>query len=200
MFEKKAITTAPIDDMIARRWSGRAYEPERAVEPDKLLSCIEAARWAPSCFGAQPWRYIICDRAESRDAWEDALHCLAEGNQAWARQAPVLIVSVASDCFEHNATPNRWAKYDTGAASMSLCLQATSLGLMAHQMGGFDTDKARQVFSIPEGHTPMAMIAIGYQMAKAAIPAELHEREFAERQRHPIGDHFFADTWNKPYC
>jgi len=199
MFEKKAVTAVPINDAIARRWSGRAYAPGRGVEPEKILSCIEAARWAPSCFGAQPWRYIICDRSQNRQAWGNALHCLVEGNQVWAKNAPVLILSVASDRFEHNGESNRWAQHDTGAASMSLCLQAGALGLMAHQMGGFDTDRAKQAFSIPQAHTPMAVIAIGYQTAKEEIPDERHEKEFAERRRDPIAENFFAGIWNKPH-
>lgn len=195
MFEKKAITEVPINDMLASRWSGVAYDPERPVEAEKLSASIEAARWSLSCYGAQPWNFIICDRSRDEAAWDTAFDCLVEGNRAWARNAPVLILAVAVERFRHNGEPNRWAQYDTGAAGISLCLQATDLGLMAHQMGGFDADKSSQVFGIPDDYTPMAMIAIGYQMAREAIPEERQDREFAPRKRNPAGEHFFFGKW-----
>ena len=195
MFEKKAITEVSINDTLARRWSGRAYDSSRPVEAEKLKACIEAARWSLSCFGAQPWQYVICDRSRDEAAWHTALDCLVEGNRAWAQNAPVLILAVAAERFKHNGEPNRWAQYDTGAAGMSLCVQATDLGLMVHQMGGFDADQSRQVFSIPDGYTPMAMIAIGYQLAKEDVPEASQEREFAPRQRNPVCDHFYFGTW-----
>ena len=195
MFEKKAQTTVPINDMLASRWSGVAYDPERPVEAEKLSASIEAARWSLSCYGAQPWNFIICDRSRDEAAWDTAFDCLVEGNRAWARNAPVLILAVAVERFKHNGEPNRWAQYDTGAAGISLCLQATDLGLMAHQMGGFDADKSSQVFGIPDDYTPMAMIAIGYQIAREAIPEERQDREFAPRKRNPAGEHFFFGKW-----
>ena len=196
MFEKKAISSVPVNDVIARRWSGVAYDSGRLVEQEKLSACIEAARWALSCYGAQPWNFIICDRSGDEAAWKLALECLVDANRAWAQHAPALILALAVENFKHNGDPNRWAQYDTGAAAMSLCLQATDLGLMAHQMGGFDPDKSLQLFNIPDGHTPMAMIAIGYQLAQEDVPEALREREFAPRQRNPIDEHFF---FGSPY-
>ena len=95
-------------------------------------------------------------------------------------------------------TENRWGGYDTGAAAENLCLQATALGLMAHQMGGFDADKTRALFNIPEQFTPMAIIAVGYQLAEADIPEELTEREYNPRQRNAINDNFFNGEWDVP--
>lgn len=195
MFDKKAHTAVPINDMLARRWSGRAYDPRRPVEAEKLFACIEAARWSASCFGAQPWNYIICDKSGDEDIWRVALECLTEGNRIWAQHAPVIILAVAAEHFRHNGRPNRWAQYDCGAASFSLCLQAADLGLMSHQMGGFDAEKSRKDFGIPDGHTPMAMIAIGYQLPQEEIPDEMQEREFAPRRRDPAGEHFFYGRW-----
>jgi nitroreductase len=103
---------------------------------------------------------------------------------------------VAADTrFRHNDEPNRWAQYDSGAAAMSLCVQATTLGLMAHQMGGFDAARAAAVFAIPERCTPMAMFTVGWQLTLADIPQDMRERELAPRQRRPLGDLFFASTW-----
>ena len=195
MFEKKAITSVPISDVIARRWSGVSYNAARPVEAEKLDACIEAARWALSCYGAQPWNFIICDRARDEVAWQAALECLVDANRDWAQHAPVLILALAQEHFSHNDKPNRWAQYDTGAAALSLCLQATDIGLMAHQMGGFDAERSAQTFGVPEGQTPMAMIALGYQTAREDVPAERQDREFAPRKRNPVEEHFFFSKW-----
>ncbi len=100
-----------------------------------VLALAEAARWSPSCFGDEPWRYIVFDRQTDSEAWQKAFDCLAEGNQNWAAAAPLLLLAVAGLRFSSNEKANRWAQYDTGAASMSLCIQATSMDLMVHQMG-----------------------------------------------------------------
>ena len=150
MFKKEIKTQEEIHEIIANRWSGRAYDVNRPISHNDLISLLEAARWAPSCFGEEPWRYIVCDKTRNEAAWAQAFSCLAEGNQSWAVNAPVLILALANTVFAHNDKENRWAQYDTGAASMSLCLQASSLGLMVHQMGGFSPEKAAEVFSIPE--------------------------------------------------
>jgi len=198
MFAKKTETLVPINDLITSRWSGRAYDPKRSVEQKDIIALIEAARWAPSCFGDQPWRYIICDKNINPIAWDKAFSCLAEGNQTWARDAPVLMLASADSIMSRNGKPNRWGQYDTGAASMSLCIQATELGLMVHQMGGFDADGARKLFSIPEQYMPMAMMAIGYQLPLNEITGEVKERELAGRSRNPLSEHFFNGVWGKP--
>ncbi len=197
MIEKKAVTQVPIDDVLARRWSGRAYDPARPVGEAELLACLEAARWSPSCYGAQPWRYVVCERERDAAAWRAAMDCLVAGNRAWAQHAPVLLLAAAAERFAHNGEPNRWAQYDAGAAGMSLCLQAAAEGLMAHQMGGFDAQQARQAFAVPEEHTPMAMIALGYPLPPADAPTELQERESAPRERAPLEAHFFYGAWGR---
>ncbi len=198
MFYKKIDTHEKIDDLLAKRWSGRAYDANRSVSHKHIISLLEAARWAPSCFGDEPWRFIVCDKTTNPDAWDKAYSCLAEGNQGWAVNAPVLILVLANTLFSHNEQPNRWAGYDTGAASMSICIQATSLGLMVHQMGGYDTKKAAELFSILEQYTSMAMMSVGYQLAKEDMSAEVMERESSERQRNPFSDQFYDGEWGKP--
>ena len=198
MFEKKAITRVPINSILSRRWSGRAYDPERLVSHEQIIALLEAARWAPSCFGDQPWRYIICNKADGVHAWQKAMDCLSEGNQTWARNAPVIMLVLADSVFHANGNPNRWGQYDAGAATMSLCVQATDMGLMVHQMGGFAVDKTKHAFSIPDRYIPMAFISIGFQLPMEEIPAELKEREVAERMRRPLGQIFFEGSWGKP--
>jgi nitroreductase len=199
MLEKPASTQVPIADALARRWSGRAYDPDRPVEPQKLLALLEAARWSPSCFGDQPWRYLVWDRLADPARWRRAFECLAEGNRGWAGQAPLLMLACADNQFA-DGRPNRWGQYDTGAASMSLSVQATALGLMVHQMGGFDAQKIRAEFAIPERFHCMAMLAVGYQLPEERIPEALKERELAPRARRPLAESFFAGGWGEPWA
>lgn len=196
MFEKSAITQVPIADLLARRWSGRAYDPNLPVARDDLLALCEAARWSPSCFGDEPWRLLIWDRATAPDARSKAVACLVEGNRAWAEAAPVLLLATADSEFSHGGL-NRWSTYDTGAAVMSLALEATARGLMVHQMGGFDGAAIRAAFAIPDRYLCMAMITVGYQLAEAAIPEASREREYGPRKRRPLGENFFAGEWGK---
>lgn len=199
MFEKRASTRVPVEEIIALRWSGRAYDPERPVEREKLIALLEAARWAPSCFGDEPWRYLIWNRDADPEHWRRAFDCLTEGNRSWAQAAPILMLSLADTVFLKNGNPNRWGQYDTGASSMSLSFQATALGLMVHQMGGFDAERIRAEFEIPVRFTCMAAITVGYQLPEAAIPDEQREREYAPRTRRPLGQSFFAGTWETPF-
>lgn len=196
--KKPAITQVPINDVIANRWSGRAYDPARPVSREQIIALLEAARWAPSCYGDQPWRFIVWDKHKDATNWQRAFDCLAPGNQSWVQHAPVLLLTIADSLFNHNGQPNRWAQYDTGAAAENLCLQAEALGLMAHQMGGFDADKARAAFGIPPQFTPMAMMSMGYQADPATFSPEVAERENAPRKRRVLGELFFEGGWANP--
>jgi nitroreductase len=195
---KPALTQVPIDSTLANRWSGRAYDASKPVSEEQPIALLEAARWAPSCFGDQPWRFIVWDKNVDLAAWQRAFDCLVPGNQAWVKDAPVLILTTADTLFNHNGKENRWAQYDTGAAAENLCLQATSAGLMAHQMGGFDVAKTREVFAIPEQYTLMAMISVGYPADISTITGEALERETAARTRRPLGELFFSGAWGNP--
>ena len=199
VIDKKAETSVPVNDLIARRWSGRAFDPDRPVKDVDIIALLEAARWAPSCFGDQPWRYIICHKRTNPEAWNHAFACLAEGNQSWARHAQILILASADNFMARDGRANRWGQYDTGAASMNLCLQATALGLMVHQMGGFNANMARKLFGIPVQCTPMAMLAVGYQLPEASLASDLRERELQSRVRRPLTEHFFDGGWDVPY-
>jgi len=196
--KKPAITQVPVQETIAERWSGRAYDASKKVSTEQTLALLEAARWAPSCYGDQPWRFIVWDKHADAASWQNGFDCLMPGNQAWVKDAPLLLLITANSLFNHNGQPNRWGQYDSGAATGNLCLQAASMGLMAHQMGGFDADKARQVFAIPEQYALMAMMAVGYPADISTLSAEVLERETIPRQRRALGELFFSGAWGKP--
>jgi nitroreductase len=196
MMEKPADTLYPIHDLLRQRWSSRVFD-DRPVEPEKLRSLCEAARWAPSSNNEQPWRFIVANK-DYETEWNRLLACLVEGNRKWAYRAPVLILSVASLNFEDDSTPNRHAFYDTGMAVENLVLQATALGLSAHQMAGFDVEKARADLKIPSGYEPVAMIAVGYPGDLASLPDRLRERELQPRSRRPISEWTFSGQWGEP--
>lgn len=196
--QKPALTQVEINPIIAARWSPRAYDANKPVTQAQIIALLEAARWAPSCFGDQPWRFIVWDKSTDAASWQQAFDCIVPNNQVWVKDAPVLILACADTLFSHNQTPNRWGQYDTGAAVENLCLQATSMGLVVHQMGGFNSDKTRQTFSIPEQYAPMAMLTVGYEGDANNLPEELKQRELAPRKRNELGALFFSQAWGKP--
>jgi nitroreductase len=196
--QKPATTKTKIDATIAARWSPRAFDANKSVTQEQIIALLEAARWAPSCFGDEPWRFVVFDKVTDASAWQSAFDCLVEGNQAWVKNTSLLILVCADTLFGHNQKPNRWGQYDTGAAAENLCLEATSMGLAAHQMGGFNADAAREKFNIPEQYTLMAMIAVGYQVDVNQLSEELKERELASRKRKELGELFFSGMWDKP--
>jgi len=200
MSPRRLNVQAPVHDFIADRWSTRAFDAGRPVETDKLVACLEAARWAPSCYNDQPWRFLVTDRFHDRMPWERLLDCLSPGNQRWACRVPVLLLTCAVGYFDRDGRPNRWAGYDTGQAAMSLCLQATALGLTTHQMGGFDADRVREGFAIPAGCEPMSVIALGYPAAVETLDDEcLVQREQAPRQRKPLAEIAFLEVWGRGF-
>ena len=199
MLEKKAATSIPIHDLLASRWSPRAYAAGRTVSREQLAALLEAGRWAPSCNGDEPWRYLVWDKSCDAQGWQQAFDCLSEGNRKWVKNVPLLLLSCAGSVFGHNGKPNRWTQHDTGMASLSIALQAVALGLIAHQMGGFDADKARAAFGIPAEYTPMSMIAIGYQAAPDVLDEETMKKEVAQRARKPLAERFFEGAWGSGF-
>jgi nitroreductase len=159
------------------RWSPRSFS-DRDVPSADLAKVFEAARWAASSFNEQPWRWLVGKRNST--AYNKILDSLMPFNQAWAGNAPVLILGTAKTTFSHNDTPNRVALYDLGAASSYLTLQAAALGLVTHQMGGFDQDKARKSFAIPE-HFLIARLAL--ERANAGSGGGSATAQTAERDR-----------------
>lgn len=195
--KQPAETAFPVHELIAQRWSPRAFATD-PLTPEQLGSLLEAARWAPSSFNEQPWDLIFA-RREDTEAHARLAACLVEANRLWAASAPLLLVTVAKLAFERNGKPNRHAWHDVGLATMSLVLQAEALGLAAHQMAGFDPEAARRELQIPEGHEPVTFIAIGRRGDPSTLPAELAEHESAPRVRRPLAEISHAGRFGRPW-
>ena len=187
---------APLTDLLSRRWSPRAFS-ERPVEPAKLLSLFEAARWSPSSANEQPWRFIVATKEDTR-MYESLLALLADSNRRWAYRAPVLILGVAQSSYTRNGKPYRHSWYDLGQSVANLTVEAEALGLAVHQMGGFDSAKAIELLSIPTEYEPVIMIALGYTDHPEVLPDDLRRREEDPRSRQPLESLVFTDAWGTP--
>ncbi len=169
----------------------------RAVPPEWVDLLLEAARWAPSSRNAQPWRYLVFD-GRVPEALQAARECLTPGNQVWASRSPVLILAVAQTVQE-NGKVNAKALHDLGMANENLLLQAIALGLHCRPMGGFDVEKARHSFCIPEGYEPVVMIAIGHPGQTEDLAPEVRERAAAPRTRRPLEKLVHLGEWGVRY-
>jgi nitroreductase len=183
-----APTDYPINDLLRRRWSPYAFDPDRTVSDVDLRALFEAARWTMSSFNAQPWRYIVGVRERNSEVWEKVLNVLLSGNQPWAKNAPVLAIGVVEHNFEYNGKNNKAATHDLGAASASLTFEATSRGLSVHQMIGIDPEKAREVFDLSGSLEPLTGLAIGYNGDPAVVSEEFAKRDSRDRQRKALND------------
>jgi len=164
----------PIDDLFLRRWSPRAMNGRPFAEGE-LNTLFEAARWAPSTYNEQEWRFLYARR--DTEHWQTFFDLLAEANQAWCNSAAVLVVVCSHKVFSRNGKPNPVHTFDSGAAFENLALQAAIMGLVAHGMAGFDRDKARADLHVPDDYDVEAMIALGHPGDPAELPEGLIERE-----------------------
>jgi nitroreductase len=190
-------TPKGIRELLEKRFSPYAFS-SRPVEAEKLHKLFEAARFAPSSYNEQPWRFVVATQ-QDREAFERLLEALTEQNRQWARHAPVLVLSVAKLDFTHNSRPNRHALYDVGQAVAYLTLQATELGLYVHQMAGFDAGKARQLLKIPAGYESAAMMAVGYLGDPESMQEPPRQHDRPRRARKPLDSLLFEGTWGKPW-
>lgn len=194
--KRPAPAAVPINDLIRHRWSPRAFDA-RPVEPDKLRTLFEAARWAASSYNAQPWYFIVATK-DDRENFKKVLDSFVEFNQAWAKNAPVVALSVAGHKMPHDGSTNRHAFHDVGQAAASLALQATALGLQVHQMAGILPDKAREIFGIPADFEAVAGFAIGYPGDPMTLPeGRLRDNETGARQRKPASSFVFTGKWGE---
>ena len=183
LITKIANTDFPIHRLIARRWSARSFSTKK-VEKSKILSILEAARWAPSSRNEQPWRYIVFtdDNPEKIDK---ARSVLLEINN-YAKRAPILICAITKKTYSDTGTYNKLHFHDLGAANENMFLESFNQGLIMHEMGGFDRDKARKVFNISDEYEIGIMIAIGYQDSHEILPERYREKAFSPRERKPL--------------
>jgi nitroreductase len=187
---KPAKTDHPINELIATRWSARAFST-RPVERLKLLSVLEAARWAPSSRNEQPWRYIVFTN-DNPEKLKKAQSVLKDINN-YAKRAPVIICAITKKTYSDNGNYNRLHFHDLGAANENMFLEAFNQGLIMHEMGGFDVQKAREVFNIPEDFEAGIMIAIGYQDVHQVLPESLRQKAHLPRERKPLSEIAFLE-------
>jgi nitroreductase len=187
---KTAKTEYPINELIAKRWSARAFST-RPVELSKLLSILEAARWAPSSRNEQPWRYLVFT-SDNPEKLKKAQSVLKDIND-YAKRAPILICAIAKKTYSDNRNYNRLHFHDLGAANENMFLEAFNQGLIMHEMGGFDVQKAREIFNIPEDYETGIMIAIGYQDNYDILPESFRQKASLPRQRKSISEIAFLE-------
>jgi nitroreductase len=190
LISKIANTDFPIHNIIARRWSARAFST-KIVEKSKLFSILEAARWAPSSRNEQPWRYIVFTD-HNPEKLEKARSVLLEINN-YAKLAPILICAITKKIYSDNGVYNKLHFHDLGAANENMFLESFNQGLIMHEMGGFDREKARKVFSVPDEYEIGIMIAIGYQDSHEILPERFREKVNSPRERKPLSEIAFLE-------
>lgn len=183
--------TYPIEQLLLDRWSPRAMSGE-AVKPEEFMRLLEAARWAPSSYNNQPWRFLYAYR--DTPAWRRFFDLLLPFNQEWCKNAGVLVVTVSKNMFEYNDKPSRTHSFDTGSAWENAALQGWAMGLVVHGMEGFDYEKTQKELHIPAGYTVEMMFAVGRPGKKEDLPKELQEREFPS-DRKPVQEFAFEGSW-----
>jgi nitroreductase len=192
---KHVPASAGIHELIAERWSPRAYS-DKPVSNEDLKKIFTAASWAASSSNEQPWRFLVGHKGD--EVYAKILDCLVEFNQNWAKSAPLLILTLAKTTFSKEGNPtNGWALHDTGAASANMCLQAIALGIHTHGMAGFDKDKVRTHFNLPPEYTEGAVWAMGYLGDPSTLPDYMQKMELAKRERKPLEELVFTD-FGKP--
>ncbi|MGM0498331.1 MAG: nitroreductase family protein [Bacteroidota bacterium] len=183
------LTPENVYKLIEKRYSPVTFSSQN-VEEEKLFQLFEAARWAPSSFNDQPWNFIYGVKGKDK-IYDKLFDCLLEPNQMWAKYAPILMLSIANMISPTTQKENPYAFHDTGMAVSNLLMQATSMGLYAHQMGGYSKKQAIESLKIPKTHSPVAMIAIGYQGNAEDFPEELQQKGNKERTRKMLKDFVF---------
>ncbi len=170
---KERYSDKDINNLIFERWSPRAFSG-KPIDEQKLMNILEAARWAPSCFNDQPWRFIVAAAEKDRAV---VIEALADTNKLWAKNAPVLVAVASRTSFSHNDKPNRWNGFDAGCAWGYLALEARRQGLYAHAMGGFDKLKLKELLELPDEYELYAVVAIGELASIDVLSEELRGRE-----------------------
>jgi nitroreductase len=187
-------STEGVLPVILERWSPRAFA-DRDVSPADLKTIFEAARWAPSSYNEQPWRFFVGHR--NSETYKKIFDTLVPFNQGWAGTAAVLILGVAKTRFGHNDSPNNYVLHDLGAANGFMTLQAAAMGIATHQMAGFDQAKAREAFDIPEAYAIGSVMAIGYHGDLSSLEEPYQAQEQSPRSRKPLSE-MVLSSWDHP--
>ena len=183
---KHAVTKHNVHELIRNRWSARSFS-EREITQEELDTIFEAAGWAFSAMNYQPWRYIYAHKKDGAD-FQKLVDCLSSGNKPWAKDASVIIMALAKKNYD-NGIPNAAALHDLGAANATLMLQATSMNIYGHLMGGYDKDKAIEVLTIDtEEYEPVVFIALGYLDVPQKLIEPFQTREVTPRTRKEISE------------
>lgn len=190
---KKRIAAYPIAPLFIERWSPRALSKE-LLSDEELMVLFEAARWAPSSYNNQPWRFIYAKRTTAY--WDILFNLLVEANQVWAKNAAVLLVICSSNVFSFNNKPARTHSFDTGAAWENLTLQGHLNNIIVHGMQGFDYERAQKELKIPDNYTVEAMAALGKKGEKESLPIELQQKE-EPSDRNPLEKFVFEGFFKK---
>lgn len=180
-------TDYPVHTLIRRRWSPRSFA-NKPVDTELLRQLFDAARWAPSSYNEQPWRFIVATHDQPEE-YNRLLHVILPGNQRWAQDAPALAITAVKTNFDRNSAENRAAEHDLGQAVGYLTLEAMRHDLYVHQMAGISQSKAREAFNIPEGYIPFTALAIGYLDEDASLPSG--------RSRKDLDKVVFRGTWDE---
>jgi nitroreductase len=183
--DRRAKTDTPILDVLADRWSPRAFDSSIAIDESALSAALEAARWSPSASNSQPWRFIVARRGTPE--FDSVAANLMGFNQAWAGSAAVLVVALA-ELTNADGKEQPWARYDVGQAVAHFSVQAHHDGLHVHQMGGFLADGLREAFGFDERFVAISVSVVGVLGSADALPDPLRERESAPRARLSLGD------------
>jgi nitroreductase len=191
---KPAKTSQPINNLAGNRWSPRAFL-DKPVEPEKLISLFEAARWSASGGNEQPWRFIV--GVNHNETWQKIFETLNAGNQEWNSHVPVLILAIGYKISSWDGNESGYFQYDTGQAVAHLSIEAASQGLHVHQMGGFSAEKASELFEIPGDHLPLTVITVGYLGDPQSLSEKLKERELQNRQRKELGEIVFSGKFGE---
>lgn len=182
--EKARKNEYSIHPLILNRWSPRAMTGEEMTEKE-LMALFEAARWAPSSYNNQPWRFLYARK--NTPSWPLFFNLMVEFNQGWTKNASALVVAISAKNFEHNNKPARTHSFDSGAAWMSMAIEGAWRGYVMHGMEGFDFEKAKTDLGIPDDYQVEAMIAIGKRAPMSQLSPELQKRE-APSDRRPLGE------------
>ncbi len=188
---KQATPEYPIHLLIASRWSPRAYDT-KPVEPEKLQRIFEAARWTASSNNLQPWYFLV--GLQGDEVYAKIFETLAEFNQLWTVNAPMLVLGIAKTTDSSNRL-NKAHTYDLGQALAVLSLQAMHEGIYTHQMGGFDASEAARLLEIPEEYKVLVVFTLGYKADAGILHPNLQKLELSPRTRRPVGESVFTGSF-----